>query len=533
MKASPIRSGGWTPTYDVVVIGGGHNGLTAAAYLARGGAKVVVLERRPFVGGACITEELWPGFRINTYAYLAGMLSGKVIEELDLAQFGYRTIPHDPEGFLPFPDGRSITLWADTARTQKEIARYSTRDADAYPRYLEYWADILRLLEPLLGGPPPSLQELAEQFRGPENEGLLRDLVLRSADDLLSEWFESEELKAALGFSACVGAFTSPRRPGTAYVLAHNSVTELGGRAGAWGFAVGGMGRTTDALARAAQRFGAEIRTGMGVRSLLIQGGRVTGVETEDGRRVEARAVASAVDVKRTLLELAPAGSVSDEVIRQLRSFKTHATTLKFNAALRRLPRFRAAPEVPGPHHQASIMIGPSLDHLDRAYRMAGTGRLSNPPFAEILFQSAADPTVAPPGHHTITCSVKYAPRELVGTSWSDYRDTAAELVLTTLEEYAPDVRELVEHWQVVTPEDLETTLGMTGGSCFHGDLTPDQMFSLRPFPGASGYRLPVAGLYLCGSSAHPGGGVTGVPGRNAAQVILADLREGVGRAAP
>jgi phytoene dehydrogenase-like protein len=507
-----------------VVIGGGHNGLTAAAYLARAGAKVVVLEQRPFVGGACITEETWPGFRINTYAYLAGMLSAKVIDELGLARFGYRTVPHDPEGFLPFPDGRSITLWNDTARTQKGISQFSTRDAAAYPRYLRHWGEILKLLEPILGGTPPSLRELAEQFRGPEYERLLRDLVLRSAEDFLSEWFESDEVKAALGFSACVGAFTSPKRPGTAYVLAHNSVTELGGRAGAWGFAIGGMGRTTEALARAAQSFGAEIRTGVGVRTLSVEAGRVTGVETADGRRVEARAVASGVDIKRTLMQLAPADSVSEEVRRQVRNFKTYSTTLKFNAALSRLPRFTAQPEVPGPHHQASVTIGPTLDYLDRAYTMAATGRFSDPPFAEILFQSAADPSVAPPGHHTMTCSVKYAPRELVGTSWGDHRAAAAELVLSTLEDYAPDIREVVEHAQVVTPEDIETTLGMTGGSCFHGDLTPDQMFSMRPFPGASAYRLPIPGLYLCGSSAHPGGGVTGVPGRNAAQVILGDL---------
>lgn len=499
--------------------------MTAAAYLARGRAKVLVLERRPFVGGACITEEPWPGFRINTFAYLAGMLSAKVIEELGLSQLGYRTIPHDPEGFLPFPDGRSLTLWNDTGRSQKEIARFSTRDAEAYPRYLQHWSEILRLLEPILGGPPPSLRELADQFRGPDNERLLRDLVLRSAEDFLSDWFESDELKAALGFSACVGAFTSPRRPGTAYVLAHNSVTELGGHAGAWGFAVGGMGRTTEALARAAQGFGAEIRTGVGVRSLTVRDGRVTGVETEAGQRIEARAVASAVDIKRTLLGLAPPEVVPEELQRQVRSFKTYATTLKFNAALRRLPRFRAQPEVPGPHHQASVMIGPSLDYLDRAYGMAKAGRLSDPPFAEILFQSAADPTVAPPGHHTMTCSVKYAPTTLVDGPWSDHRAGAADLVLSTLEEYAPDIREVVEHAEVITPEDIESTLGMTGGSCFHGDLTPDQMFSLRPFPGASGYRLPIPGLYLCGSSAHPGGGVTGVPGRNAAQVILTDLQ--------
>lgn len=508
----------------MVVIGGGHNGLTAAAYLARAGAKVVVLERRSLVGGACVTEEPWPGFRINTYAYLAGMLSGQVIEELGLARHGYRTLPHDPEGFLPFPDGRSLSFWADTARTQKEIAQFSRHDAEVYPQYLQYWTEILKLLEPILGGSPPSLRELAERFRGPDNERLLRDLVLRSAEDFLSEWFESEELKAALGFSACVGAFTSPRRPGTAYVLVHNNVTQLGGRTGAWGFAVGGMGRTTEALARAAQGFGAEIRTGIGVRSLVVQGGRVTGVETALGERIESRAVASGVDIKQTLLALAPPDVVPEEVRRQVQSFKTYATTLKFNAALRRLPRFTAKPEVPGAHHRASVTIGPSLDYLDRAYAMAAAGHLSNPPFAEILFQSAADPSVAPPGHHTMTCSVKYAPRELVGSSWADHRAAAADLVLSTIEEYAPDIRQTVEHAQVITPEDIEATLGMTGGSCFHGDLTPDQMFSLRPFPGASGYRMPVPGLYLCGSSAHPGGGVTGVPGRNASQVILADL---------
>ncbi len=507
------------------MVGGGHNGLTAAAYLARGGARVLVLERRPLVGGACVTEEPWPGFRINTYAYLAGMLSGRVIEDLDLTRHGYRTIPHDPEAFLPFPDGRSLTLWSDLARSQKEIAKFSKRDAAVYPKYLDHWSEIIGLLGPILGGPPPSLRELAEQFRGPRYERLLRDLVLRSAEDLLSEWFESDELKAVLGFSACVGAFTSPRRPGTAYVLAHNSVTELEGRAGAWGFCVGGMGRTTEALARAAQTFGAEIRTGMGVRRLLVQDGRVAGVETDDGGTVESRIVASSVDIKRTLLALAPPDLVPAELQRQVRGFRTCATTLKFNAALRRLPRFSAAPEAPGPHHRASVLIGPSLEYLDRAYETARAGRLSDPPFAEILFQSAVDPTVAPPGHHTMTCSVKYAPTALAGPSWSDRRAAAADLVLATIEEYAPDIRGVVEHAQVVTPQDIEETLGMTGGSCFHGDLTPDQMFSLRPFPGASGYRLPVPGLYLCGSSAHPGGGVTGIPGRNAAQVMLADLK--------
>jgi phytoene dehydrogenase-like protein len=510
--------------YDALVVGGGHNGLTCAAYLARGGARVVVLEARPQVGGACVSEERWPGYRINTYAYLAGMLSRRVVEELRLGQWGYATIPLEPEGFLPFPDGRSLTLWGDEARTQREIARFSPKDAAAYPTYLTDWAEVMRLVEPILDGPAPSLLELADRFRGPDYERLLRDLVLRSAADFLDDRFESTELKAALGFGACVGAFISPRSAGSAYLLAHNSVTELGGRSGPWGFAVGGMGRITEALAGAARSAGAEIRTDIRVERLSIDRGRVVGVETEGGGTIEADAVASGVDIKQTLLKLAPPGSVPEEVQRRVRSFKTYSTTLKFNAALRRLPRFRSAPEVPGPAHRAAVMIAPSIDYLDRAYAEAREGRLSDPPFIEVLFQSAVDPSVAPPGRHTMTCSVKYAPRRLAGTDWSTYRARAAEVVLATLETYAPDIREVVEHWEVVTPEDIETTLGMTGGSCFHGDLTPDQMFSFRPFVGAGGYRLPLPGLYLCGSSAHPGGGVTGVPGRNAAQVILADL---------
>jgi phytoene dehydrogenase-like protein len=512
-------------TYDVVIIGGGHNGLTAAAYLARAGARTVVLERRPMVGGACVTEEPWPGYRINTYAYLAGMLDPRVARELELSRHGYVTLAHDPELFVPLPDRRCLTFWEDANRTLQEIARFSERDARSYPKYLEYWREVLELVWPLVTEPPRSLAELAGEFPGPTYERLLRDLLLRSARDLLDDWFESEALKAALGFSGSVGAFAGPGTPGTAYLLAHNSITELGGRRGAWGFAVGGMGRISEAIASAARHAGAEIRTGTGVAEIRIRQGRAVGVRTESGEVIDARAVASAVDVKQTLLGLVPDGALPVEVLREVRRFRTYPTTLKFNAALRELPDFRASPGAPARHHVASVQIGPSLEYLERAYDQAKAGRFPEHPFMEVLFQSAADPSVAPPGHHTMTCSVKFAPMRPNGGEWESFRDEAAEIVRNTLAEYAPNLPSLIEHEQVVTPADIEQNLGMTGGSCFHGDLTPDQMFALRPFPGVEPYRLPLDALYLCGSSAPPGGGVTGLPGRNAAERILRDLR--------
>jgi phytoene dehydrogenase-like protein len=514
-------------SYDVAVIGAGHNGLVTAAYLAKSGARVVVLEARPFVGGACVTEEPWPGFRINTYAYLAGMLRPEIVSDLNLRKFGYETLPLDPEAFHPFPDGRSLSLWMDEARTLREIAKFSPEDAAAYPRYTEFWNGVLDLLEPFMLAPPSSFSELASSFSDPDTEVLLRDLFLRSARDLLDDWFESEEVKVSLGFSATVGAFVGPRTPGTAYVLAHNGIANLDGRRGAWGFVKGGMGRITDALAAAARAHGAEIRTSARVHRIRVQSGKATGVELADGSLVEARAVAASVDAQQTLLHLVPEDSIERSILREAKKIRSNATTVKFNAALDHLPTFRSAPTTPGPHHGGSIALASSLDALERAYDQAKFGNLSDPPFMEILFQSAVDPTVAPAGKHTMTCSVKYAPRHLSTGSWREFAPQAAEITLATIEEYAPDIRSAILHAQVVTPEQIESDLGLTGGSCFQGDMTPDQMFGFRPFPGFAHYRLPVDGLYLCGSAAHPGGAVSGAPGHNAAQVILRDLKVG------
>jgi len=511
--------------YDVAIVGGGHNGLVAAGYLARAGARVVVLEQRPFVGGACITEEPWPGYRVNTFAYVAGLLRPKIAEELGLGRHGYDPILYDPQVFCPFPDGRSLALWNDPDRTAKEIARFSEHDARAYPRYEAYWDEVLDLIEPLLLRPPVSLGALAAEFPGPAVEQLVRDLFLRSAQDLLDEWFESDEVKATLAANAVIGEMVGPRTPGTAYVLAHHSIGTIAGHRKVWGFARGGMGRISEAIAAAARGFGAEIRTGARVRALRVRDGRAVGVDLADGASIEARAVASSLDARRTFLDLAPPDALPPEFVRAVARIKSRGAALKFHAALSGLPRFTARPETPGPHHAGAIQIGPSTDYLERAFDAGKYGRFSERPFLDCEIQSVADPSMAPSGRHVLTCFVQYAPYALAdGRSWEAFKPEAADRILATFEEYAPNLPSVVTDWQIVSPVDIERTLGMTGGNIFQGDITPDQIFSLRPVPGWSGYRTPLPGLYLCGSAAHPGGGVTGAPGHNAAQVLLEDL---------
>ncbi len=510
--------------FDVVVVGGGHNGLVAAAYLAKAGARALVLEKRPIVGGAAVTEEPWAGFKINTYAYAAGLLRPQIVDELELARFGYETLLLDPEMFVPFPDRRSLTLWNDEGRSAQEIAKFSTRDARAYPKYLRYWDELIELLEPLLLSAPAPLTDLVKLFPDSRVEEVLRDLFLRSACDLLDDWFESEELKAALSTSAIIGTFLPPDAPGTAYVLAHHKLGNVQGYRKAWGVSRGGMGGITQAIRRAAEYYGAAVRTGTGVRRILVRDGRATGVETDSGERIEARVIASSVDAHQTFLKLLPPESLDAEFRRRVGSIHSRGAALKFNAALDGLPEFLAAPGAPGPHHRAFVDIMPSIDYARTAFDDAFHGRFSHRPFMDIVFQSALDPTVAPPGHHTMTCFVQYAPTKLKDTTWEAAKPEAAETVLDTIAEYAPNIRQVVKHWQVVSPADIEATLGMTGGNIFQGDITPDQIFTFRPLPGWSNYRTPIAGLYLCGSAAHPGGGVLGAPGHNAARAILEDL---------
>lgn len=516
--------------YDTVVIGAGHNGLITAAYLARAGARVLVLERRPIVGGACVTEEPWPGYRINTFAYASGLLRPQIIADLDLIRHGYDPILPDPQAFYPQPDGRSLTFWLDATRDQAEIAKFSEADARVYPEYLRFWDRVLDVIEPMAMAPPMPLDRLIATLPHGEAESIVRDLFLRSARDLLDDWFESPELKGALAAGGTLGTFAGPYTPGTAFILARHQLGRIGDHRQVWGHSRGGMGRITEAIARSAMAAGATVRTGVTVREVLVMHGRAVGVITDGGETIPARTVASNADVPTTLLKLTPNGTLERDMERRIGRIRARGACLKFNAALDGVPKFIAAPD-------ASVLVGavdisPNMEYLERAYDEAKFGAFSRAPLIDTYFQSLVDPSVAPEGKHTMSCFAQFAPSELKDGSWDDAREAVANTVLSTLENYAPGIRSLVHHWQVVTPLDIERTVGMTGGSIDQGDVTPDQIFSFRPMPGWSNYRTPVPGLYLCGSSTHPGGGVIGAPGHNAAGVILADLHasEPVGR---
>jgi phytoene dehydrogenase-like protein len=507
--------------FDAIVIGAGHNGLVTAGYLSKAGAHVLVLEQRGLVGGACVTEEPWPGFRISTFGYAAGLLRPKIVEELELKRFGYEPILCDPQGFAPQPDGRSITMWLDDEKTQQEIARFSKRDAAMYPKYVAWWDEVLEQIEPILLSPPVPLGEMLSSWKGGDPQQLLKDLFLQSAADLLDGWFESDELKGLLASSSIIGTFAGPRTPGTAYILAHNELGYLDGHRRIWGLAKGGMGGITQAMARAAQQYGTTIRTNTPVRQILVEKGRAVGVVTEAGDVHRAPIVVSSVDLKRTFLRLLPEDAVDGGFRSRVGKIQNRGACLKFNAGLDGLPHYTAAPDAA--RMNGSLDIAPSVEYLERAFDDAKYGRFSSRPYIDTYHQSLLDPSVAPPGKHTMTSFVQYAPTELRGMDWDDARTLVAETVLDTLREYAPDIREKVLHWQVVTPKDIENQIGMTGGNIDQGDITPDQLFSFRPIPGWTSYRTPLPGLYLCGCATHPGGGVLGAPGHNAAHVILSD----------
>ncbi len=521
---------------DAIVVGGGHNGLACAAYLAGGGLDVLVLEQRAALGGAAVTEEPWPGYRISTASYVVSLMPPQIVSDLRLADHGYRVSILEPDYYVPFPDGTTLTMWGDMARTREEISKLSKHDGDAYPEFDRYFERLAGLLRDLLFVVPPNLRlgdlprwlRLGAQLRhwkGRDVAELLRLFTL-SAADLLDEWFEDERVKGALGTQAVIGAWGGPMTPGSAYVLMHHWIGEVDGHSGAWGWVHGGMGGVSGALAGAARAAGAELRTDAPVRRVVVRNGRATGVELESGEVIAGRLVISNAHPITTYRDLVGEGELPDDVVRDIRRFRTRSGSVKVNVALSELPRVAGwEGEIPGDPHTGLIAISPSIEYLERAWDDAKYGRTSAHPYVETVFPTVLEDGLAPEGKHVMLAFTQFGPFELAEGSWDDERERYGKRVVETLGPYLPGIEKLVEHMEVLAPPDLEERFGLLGGNIFQGEMSPDQLFSLRPVFGYGDYRSPISGLYLCGSGTHPGGGVMAVPGRNCARVVLGDAR--------
>jgi phytoene dehydrogenase-like protein len=522
---------------DVVVVGGGHNGLACAAYLAREGLDVLVLERRGIVGGAAATEETWPGYKVSSASYVVSLMPQEIVRELELKRFGYEVSIISPDYFCPFPDGTSLTLWGDLDRDRSNIARFSKRDADAYVEFDRYFERVAAMVKELLYVVPPnvSLRDLPRwaatggRFRRWTGRDLFEmvRLFTMSAADFLDEWFEDDRVKGAMATQAIIGAWCGPMSPGSAYVLMHHWIGDVDGHFGAWGWVKGGMGGVSNALAESARAAGAEVRTDAEVARIMVSGeGKAVGVELEDGSMIAATRVVSNAHPVTTYLDLVGEDKLPAEVVRDVRRFRSRSGSVKVNVALSELPRFPSWDQE-GDVHLGLAAVSPSIEYLERAWDDAKYGRTSEHPYLEVIFPTRHEDGLAPEGKHIMLAFTQYGPYELREGSWDDEREAYGGRVIRTLGEFAPNLEASVEHIEVLTPKDIEERFGLLGGNIMQGELTPDQMFSFRPIPGYGDYRSPIAGLYLCGGGTHPGGGVMGVPGRNAAGVIAKDQRRG------
>jgi phytoene dehydrogenase-like protein len=534
--------------YDAIVIGGGHNGLVCAAYLGRAGRNVCVLERRHVLGGCATTEELWPGYKVSTAAYVISLFLPQIIRELRLKEYGLKVLPRSPSSFTPLPDGRSLLMGPDPALCHREISKFSMNDAVAYPRYNAFLERVAKVLEPVLSQAAPDPLPLPEDWRRIGLGKKLRDgkklwalykalgelgdelpqtveLLTAAARPILDRWFESDVLKATLATDAIIGAFLSISSPGSAYVLLHHVMGEAGGSRGVWGYVEGGMGALSTAIAGACHDMGVEVRRESPVREILTDRGRAVGVRLEDGTQLDAKIVASSVDAHLTFEKFLTPEELPEYFREAVGRIDYASASAKVNLALAEPPRFTCMPgDGVGPHHHGTMHVGPSLEYLERAYDDAKYGRPSEHPILEMTMATSVDRSIAPEGKHILSMFVQYAPYKLAEGTWDDIKEKFADRCVEALAEYAPNVPAAIEHRQVLTPLDLERVYGITGGNIMQGAMSPHQLFCFRPVAGWADHRTPIRGLYLCGAASHPGGGVLGACGKNAAEEILRDI---------
>jgi phytoene dehydrogenase-like protein len=524
--------------YDVIVIGGGHNGLVNAAYLARAGKKVLVLERRHVLGGAAVTEEIFPGFKFSVCSYVVSLLRPEIIRDLDLPRHGLEILPLDGT-FTPMPNGDYLWRVNDHGKTHREIARHSKVDAEAYDEFGKAMQAMCRFVKPILAMVPPDpttlnprdlmkLLFLGRRFQGMDVEDKYNQvqLMTMSAADFLDQWFETDVLKATMSASGIIGTFLGVRSPGTAYVLLHHYMGEIDGAFRSWGFARGGTGAISESIADAARELGAEIRTKSPIARILVKGGKAKGVVLQNGDEIYADVVSSSVDPRHTFIEFMEPGNLPDEFIEEVRRYKFRGSSGKVNLALDGLPNFKCMPG-PGAHLRGAMSISPAVEYMEKAYDDAKYGHFSRRPYIDTVIPSLTDPSVAPPGKHVMSCFVQYAPYKLApGLTWDDdQREAFGNNVIDTIAEYAPNIKDIIVGKQVLTPLDLEREFGLSEGNIFQGELSLEQLFFLRPVPGWAQYRTPVKNLYMCGSATHPGGGIMGANGRLAAVEILKDIK--------
>jgi phytoene dehydrogenase-like protein len=527
--------------YDVIVIGGGHNGLVNAAYLAKAGKKVVVLERRHVLGGAAVTEEIIPGFLFSECSYVVSLLRPEIIRELDLPRHGLEILPLDGT-FSPMPSGDYLWRVNDHAKSIRDIRRHSRLDAEAYDEFSKMMTPMCRFVKPMLSMIPPDpttlnprdlkqLHFLLQRFRelSSDERYTLVQLMTMSSADFLDQWFETDVLKATMSASGIIGTFLGIRSPGTAYVLLHHYMGEIDGAFRSWGFSRGGTGAISNAIADAAREAGVEIRTKAPVGKILVKNGRAAGVFLQSGEELSANVVSSSVDPHLTFEKFLDPSELPADFLEGVRRYKFRGSSGKVNLAVDALPNFKCLPG-PGAHLRGAVSISPSMEYMERAYDDAKYGHFSRKPYIDMVIPSLTDPSVAPPGKHVLSCFVQYAPYKLAQGTWDEQKETFGDNVINTIAEYAPNIKDIIVGRQVLTPLDLEREFGLTQGNIFQGELSLEQLFFLRPVAGWAYYRTPIRNLYMCGSATHPGGGIMGANGRIASQVILKEWKGGSSR---